>query len=254
MAAENGEMTALLRKLIGSLEQQNEQKDELIRQKDEQIAHLEEQIAQLNQTVANLNETVLEFQRKLFGTSSEKTPADAFNEAEAEQDPSKEDPPAGIVVGGYTRARRTKKKKATYEELMSGLPVEELRCYVAEEDRVCDWCGHEMVHAGWKKVREEIQIIPAQVKRILVMQEVVECTRLQARQGVPENCPHAISTHTAQLRDGFYGSVCHVYEICHVRAPLPPGNGLERERRHLGPDNNGELGDILRDELHETAL
>ena len=73
MAAENGEMTALLRKLIGSLEQQNEQKDELIRQKDEQIAHLEEQIAQLNQTVANLNETVLEFQRKLFGTSSEKT-------------------------------------------------------------------------------------------------------------------------------------------------------------------------------------
>ena len=85
MAAENGEMTALLRKLIGSLEQQNEQKDELIRQKDEQIAHLEEQIAQLNQTVANLNETVLEFQRKLFGTSSEKTPADAFNEAEAEQ-------------------------------------------------------------------------------------------------------------------------------------------------------------------------
>ena len=128
MAAENGEMTALLRKLIGSLEQQNEQKDELIRQKDEQIAHLEEQIAQLNQTVANLNETVLEFQRKLFGTSSEKTPADAFNEAEAEQDPSEEDPPVETVVGGYTRARRTKKKKATYEELMSGLPVEELRC------------------------------------------------------------------------------------------------------------------------------
>ena len=175
MAAENGEMTALLRKLIGSLEQQNEQKDELIRQKDEQIAHLEEQIAQLNQTVANLNETVLEFQRKLFGTSSEKTPADAFNEAEAEQDPSEEDPPVETVVGGYTRARRTKKKKATYEELMSGLPVEELKCYVAEEDRVCDWCGHEMVHAGWKKVREEVQIIPAQVKRILVMQEVVEC-------------------------------------------------------------------------------
>ena len=47
MAAENGEMIALLRKLIGSLEQQNEQKDELIRQKDEQIAHLEEQIAQV---------------------------------------------------------------------------------------------------------------------------------------------------------------------------------------------------------------
>ena len=33
MAAENGEMIALLRTLIGSLEQQNEQKDELIRQK-----------------------------------------------------------------------------------------------------------------------------------------------------------------------------------------------------------------------------
>ena len=113
-------MIALLKKLIGSLEQQNEQKDELIRQKDAQIAQLEEQIVQLNQTVANLNETVLEFQRKLFGTSSEKTPSDTFNEAEAEQDPSAEDPPAGTVVGGYARARRTKKKKATYEELMSG--------------------------------------------------------------------------------------------------------------------------------------
>ena len=46
---------------------------------------------------------------------------------------------------------------------------------VAEEDRVCPRCGSEMIHLGEEVVREELQIIPAEVKRIQYVQEIVIC-------------------------------------------------------------------------------
>ena len=59
---------------------QLEQKDlmvqmlsERLNEKDETITDLKETIKDLKETIAGLQETLNEFQRKLFGTSSEKT-------------------------------------------------------------------------------------------------------------------------------------------------------------------------------------
>lgn len=140
----------------------------------------EEQTAQLNQTIANLNETVEYLKKKLFASSSEKTKKDAFpgqldlfNEAEAAADPSVPEPTLEEAVGGYKR--KAKKPKATREEILAGLPVIEVPCTVADEDRSCPYCNTPMEVIGKKVVREELRIIPAKVERIRYVQEVLGC-------------------------------------------------------------------------------
>ena len=52
---------------------------ERLDEKDETITDLQETINDLNETIAGLRETLDEFQRKLFGTSSEKAKQDKKN-------------------------------------------------------------------------------------------------------------------------------------------------------------------------------
>ena len=140
----------------------------------------EEQTAQLNQTIANLNETVEYLRKKLFASSSEKTKdaafpgqLDLFNEAETAADPSALEPGLEEAIGGYNR--KAKKPKATREEILAGLPVIEIPCTVAGEDRNCPYCNTPMEAIGKKTVREELRIIPAKVERIRYVQEVLGC-------------------------------------------------------------------------------
>ncbi len=139
----------------------------------------EEQTAQLNQTIVNLNETV-EYLKKLLASSSEKTKKDEFpgqldlfNEAEATADPSVPEPALEEVVGGYNR--KAKKPRATREEILAGLPVIEVPCTVADEDRNCPYCNTPMEVIEKKVVREELRIIPAKAERIRYVQEVFGC-------------------------------------------------------------------------------
>ena len=58
---------------------------------------------------------------------------------------------------------------------MDCLKIKKVMCKVADEDRSCDYCNSEMVHVGWKFVREEIEIVPAEVYRVQYYQETVAC-------------------------------------------------------------------------------
>lgn len=143
------------------------------------ISH-KEQTAQLNQTIANLNETVEYLKKKLFASSSERSKKDVFpgqmdlfNEAEATMDPSVPKPTLEEAVSGYKR--KTKKPKATREEILAGLPVVEVSCTVPDGDRNCPYCNTPMEVIGKKVVREELRIIPAKVERIQYVQEVLGC-------------------------------------------------------------------------------
>ena len=147
---------------------------------EQMVKSHEEQTVQLNQTIANLNETVEYLKKKLFASSSEKAEKPAFpgqlnlfNEAEAAADPSVPEPTLEEAVGGYNR--KAKKSKATREEILAGLPVIEVPCTVADEDRNCPYCNTPMEVIGKKVVREELRIIPATVERIQYVQEVLGC-------------------------------------------------------------------------------
>ena len=143
-------------------------------------AALREQNAALTQTVANLNETVAYMSRKLYGSSSEKKQKedpgqltlDLFNEAETEADPSRKEPDEKEVIGPYTRTKTGKKSR---DGIVGDLPVSKVICHVPEEEQSCPLCGEQMELVGTKFVREEIQIIPAKVKRIHYYKEVYAC-------------------------------------------------------------------------------
>ena len=127
------------------------------------IKELRIMVDELRSLKANLEETLEEFRRQFFGVRSEKTAI-----------PKKEDDEKKTVqVKGYTAKR---KKKATREELYANLPIHEIICPVADEDRHCDWCNAEMIPINTATfVREELRITPAKVERIHYMQEVLIC-------------------------------------------------------------------------------
>lgn len=149
----------------------------------EQIRVQQEQITALKQNEANLQETIDLLKKKLFASSSEKsrraktedpnqlTMFDLFDDLEQEADPSvKELPPEEVFVKGH---KRTRKPRGSHDGILEGVAVEEVR--IRAEDRICPACGSEMEHMAWVKEREELVIIPAEVKRIRYFREVLYC-------------------------------------------------------------------------------
>ena len=107
-----------------------------------------------------LQEQVDYLTKKLFGSSSEKTPADIpgqlnlFNEAEVYQDPE-------LPEEDCSREPRPRKKKATHAELFKGLKVHKEVIPLDEEDKVCPVCGSPMERIGEEYVRRELVFTPA---------------------------------------------------------------------------------------------
>ena len=177
---------------------------------EEQNARLEEQTAQiaaLQQTVANLNETIEYMKKQAFCSKSEKrkpdeypnqlTLADYFNEAEASADPEAPEPTAETIVREHTR--KSRKPKATREEILNGLPIKEVLCPLDPEDRLCPYCNTEMEVIGKKFEREEILIIPAEVIRVHYYKEVMSCPACKedgAAVIVEATCPKGLLKHS----------------------------------------------------------
>lgn len=134
------------------------------------IKDLRELIVQLRGTIANLEETVREFQRKLFGSSSEILPSE---EEETEEDV------AGEILekkeAAVTSHKRKYQGRTSRKELYKNIPIEEVKIDVPEEKRFCPDCNAPMKHLGYKYVREEFRIIPAKVVRIHYYKETLYC-------------------------------------------------------------------------------
>ena len=149
--------------------------------KDIQLRELKDTISQLNTIMSEQTElirslrTIIEektahemvlqeqvdyLTKKLFGSSSEKTPADIpgqlnlFNEAEVYQDPE-------LPEEDCSREPRPRKKKATHAELFKGLKVHKEVIPLDEEDKVCPVCGSPMERIGEEYVRRELVFTPA---------------------------------------------------------------------------------------------
>lgn len=142
-------------------------KSSLLETKDEMISSLQATVAELKVAMANLQETLEEFQRRFFGISSEKTK----NALQAEDD--EDDNGKTIEVKSHTR--KTRKPKRCREDIYSALPVKEIPITVPEPERNCPDCGTPMEHLGFKKVRDELRMIPAKFFIARIMQETLTC-------------------------------------------------------------------------------
>lgn len=135
---------------------------ERLDEKDGTITELKETINDLKETIAGLRETLDEFQRKLFGTGSEKT----------KQDKETEETVTTIVK---SHKRTTRKAKATREDQYGNLPIHKEVIPLPEEDKYCPYCNSKMEYVTETFVREELRITPAKVERIHYYQEKWQC-------------------------------------------------------------------------------
>jgi transposase len=123
---------------------------------------LKERLSALETENRFFKEQFLLAQKRLFGSSSEKTSALqielGFNEAEAVADSSPEVVEPKVVT--YTRKPKSVGHR---EEVLENLPTEVIEYRLAEEEQVCSCCGGPMHEMG-SDTRDELVIIPAQVK------------------------------------------------------------------------------------------
>jgi hypothetical protein len=125
-------------------------------------ALLKKLLAELSQEYADLEERFRLAQHKQFGKSSEGYPGqgELFNEAEE------------LVVESEIAQTDLEKESITYERkkpvrkpLPKDLPREIVVHDLAEEDKSCHDCGHELHQMGEDK-SEKLEFIPAQIKVI----------------------------------------------------------------------------------------
>jgi transposase len=136
---------------------------ELMKQENES---LKAQNAELSQKVEWLMGQFRLSQQRRFGSSSEKSEYDGFeqpnlfNEVEALADipaPASEPEPEEIVT------RYRKRKRLVNDRLPEDLPVEVIEHSLPAEDQICPECSHGL-HVMGRDTRRELVVIPAQAK------------------------------------------------------------------------------------------
>lgn len=140
------------------------------------IAKQDAQIAELTAKLKWYEEQFRLAQQKRFGASSEKTnpdqlELDLFNEAEVLATPQTQEPDVETIT--YSR-----KKPASRETKLEQLPVETIVYELPDSEQFCTCCGGEL-HEMSTETRNEIAIIPAEVKVIRHVRNVYACRRCE---------------------------------------------------------------------------
>lgn len=148
---------------------------ETIEELEQRNARLEQQNAELSAKLKWYEDQFRLAQHKRFGASSEKThpdQLDLFNEAEVLASPEAAEPEVEQVT--YSR----KKSKGSREAKLEHLPVETVVYELQADEQNCACCG-EALHEMSTETRNEIAVIPAEVKVIRHVRQVYSCRRCE---------------------------------------------------------------------------
>jgi len=138
---------------------------------------LEQQVAELTAKLKWYEEQFRLAQQKRFGASSEKThpdqlTLDLFNEAEVLATPEGEEPPTEQIT--YERRKPSGKRETKLDKL----PIETVTYELGEDEQVCSCCGGAL-HEMSTETRNEIEMIPAEVKIVRHVRKVYACRRCE---------------------------------------------------------------------------
>lgn len=144
---------------------------------EQRNAALEQQNAELTAKLNWYQEQFRLAQQKRFGASSEKTHPDQlemnlFNEAEVLAASAPQEPDLETVT--YSR----KKQSGGREAKLDHLPLETVCHELPEAERVCSCCGGAL-HEMSTETRNEIAIVPAEVKVVRHVRQVYACRRCE---------------------------------------------------------------------------
>ncbi|ODA38834.1 transposase [Desulfosporosinus sp. BG] len=148
----------------------HDEKDLRIVQLKMENQKLQEKIDKLERNVEALTQAVLHAAKQRFGASSEKTPstvgqASLFGEEDADNIPV---PYAPVIQ--IKEHKRPLRKKGDREKLTLGLDRETVECVLNPDESACGICGSELKVIGKKKIRSEMEYIPAK----LIMKDYVQ--------------------------------------------------------------------------------
>jgi len=132
---------------------------------------LEQQNAELLAKLKWFEEQFRLNQHRQYGKSSEQTDAEQqqlFNEAEAEAKPTQTEPAVEEVTC------KCRKQVGHREEQLKDLPVETIEYRLPPEEQICSCCGNAL-HEMSTEVRQELKVIPAQVKVVRHVRYVYSC-------------------------------------------------------------------------------
>jgi transposase len=137
-------------------------------------ARLEEKITLLEAKVSWFEEQFKLVRARQFGASSERMESASqgelvFNEAEAALDSPCEAVESETIT--YTRSRKSAGHR---QQMLAELPTEVREYRLPEDEQVCSACGGHM-HEMSTQTREELEIIPAQVRVIRHVRYVYGC-------------------------------------------------------------------------------
>jgi len=155
--------------------------NELLRineQLNDKILIQDQQIAELTAKIAWYEEQFRLSCQKRFGPSSEKTSPeqiDLFNEAEDIAVSPNEAKEPEIETITY---QRRKKQAGQREDKLKDLPVEVIEYRLPEEEQVCPCCQGAL-HEMSTQVRQEIAVIPPQIKVVKHVQYIYACRRCE---------------------------------------------------------------------------
>lgn len=167
--------------------------------KDIQLLKLKDTIAQLNNLIKNQSEIMAGLQKtidnlrlelsnkqseldyckaKLFGASSEKSKTPFTGQLNLFGDMEDDRTPELIEAEDIevTAHKRTRKKKATYEELFGSLTVRQVKQdNLKPEELICTNCGDKMAAIGTEVVRTEVIFHPETLERVEYIATTYEC-------------------------------------------------------------------------------
>jgi transposase len=152
-----------------------DEKDQRIRQLENENRTLQEKVNLLEHNVEVLTQAVLHAAKQRFGASSEKTPpiyGQCFLFGELIDGILDETENKVINIKEHKRPIRTKGDR---EKLIKALPHEVIECILNAEESMCGICGSELDIIGKKKVRSEMEYIPARLIMKDYVQYVYKC-------------------------------------------------------------------------------
>jgi transposase len=153
----------------------SDEKDQRIKELENENRKLQEKVDLLEHNVEVLTQAVLHAAKQRFGASSEKTPqiyGQCFLFGELIDEISDE---AENKVINIKEHKRPVRKKGDRENLIKALPHEVVECILNEDEAMCKICGSEFEIIGKKKVRSEMEYIPAKLIMKDYFQYVYKC-------------------------------------------------------------------------------
>lgn len=166
-----------------------DEKDKRIKQLENENKKLLEKAEQLEHNVDALTQAILHAAKQRFGASSEKTPqiegqSSLFVE-EFTNNVTLTD--SNIITIKEHKRPIPVRKKGDRAKLTERLPREIVECVLNPEEAICDICESEMKIIRKKKVRSEIEYVPAKLVMEDYVQYIYKCTECGKNDEYPED-------------------------------------------------------------------